>query len=120
MHCLTVISFCTAWAAAYPKSTPDPAQLPQAWVDALNTAVSAGKIPTFGPSKSTGGNPSYPGADPNGDEICSTTYKCRKNPENIYDAPTGLLGVSFDDGPLPVRFVLSRQRDAYKLYHSYI
>ena len=104
MHCLTVISFCTAWAAAYPKSTPDPAQLPQAWVDALNTAVSAGKIPTFGPSKSTGGNPSYPGADPNGDEICSTTYKCRKNPENIYDAPTGLLGVSFDDGPLPVRF----------------
>lgn len=47
----------------------------------------------------------YPGADPNSNEICSTTYKCRKNPENIYDAPDGQLGVSFDDGPLPVRLV---------------
>ncbi|KAK7695815.1 hypothetical protein QCA50_000453 [Cerrena zonata] len=91
----------STWAAAYPRSTPDPTQLPQAWVDALNDAVSSGKIPSFGPSKATGGNPMYPGADPSSDTICSTTYKCRKNPDNIYDAPDGLLGVSFDDGPLP-------------------
>ncbi|KAI0081799.1 glycoside hydrolase/deacetylase [Panus rudis PR-1116 ss-1] len=89
------------WASGYPRSTPDPNQLPQQWVDALNAAVSAGKIPNFPPSTATGGNPTYPGQDPNSDVICSTTYKCRKNPDNIYDAPQGVIGISFDDGPLP-------------------
>ena len=72
-------------------------------MDALNEAVAAGKIPDIPPTKDTGGNPEYAkGLDPMSDEICSTTWKCRKNPENVYDVPDGIFAISFDDGPLPV------------------
>ena len=48
----------------------------------MNAAVAAGKIPDIPPTKDTGGNPEYAkGLDPMSDEICSTTWKCRKNPE---------------------------------------
>ncbi|CAL1700614.1 unnamed protein product [Somion occarium] len=91
-----------AWSAAYPQSTPDANQLPELWVDALNSATAQGKIPGFAPSTPTDGNPVYPdGVDPLGNDVCSTTYKCRSDPDNIYDAPDGVMGISFDDGPLP-------------------
>lgn len=93
----------TEWYAAYPQSTPDPNALPKQWVDALNAAVAAGKIPDIPPSNPTDGNPVYPnGLDPNSDAICSSTYKCRKNTEIVWDAPDGVFGISFDDGPQPV------------------
>ena len=67
----------------------------------MNAAVAAGKIPDIPPSTMTSGNPTYGSLDPNGDEVCSTTYKCRKN-DWIWDAPDGVWGAGFDDGPLPV------------------
>jgi peptidoglycan/xylan/chitin deacetylase (PgdA/CDA1 family) len=43
------------------------------------------------------------GVDPNSPEICSSTYQCRI-PGDVWDAPAGFLGLSFDDGPEAVRF----------------
>lgn len=76
--------------------------MPQEWTDALNAAVAAGKIPSYAPSTSTGGNPTYAdGLDPTGSEVCSGTYKCRIDGQ-IWDAPDGTVGISFDDGPVDV------------------
>ncbi|CDO75610.1 Carbohydrate Esterase Family 4 protein [Trametes cinnabarina] len=87
------------WTAGYPPAKPDPNALPKAWTDAYNAAVSAGKIPKIPPS-TLNGNPVYPqGFDPNGNVVCSATYKCRNN-DDIWDAPDGVWGASFDDGPL--------------------
>ncbi|KAI0719530.1 hypothetical protein C8T65DRAFT_568947 [Cerioporus squamosus] len=93
------------WSAGYPD-TDVTKGLPQAWTDALNAAVKAGKIPNIPVSTSTGGNPTYPqGFDPNGPTVCSATYKCR-NKEDLWDAPDGVFGSSFDDGPLPTSMPL--------------
>ncbi|KAI0774298.1 hypothetical protein C8Q74DRAFT_1218124 [Fomes fomentarius] len=91
------------WSAGFPTGKMDPngAGLPKAWVDALNAAVKAGKIPDLPTSTSDGGNPVYPqGFDPLGPTVCSATYKCR-NKEDLWDAPDGVFASSFDDGPLP-------------------
>lgn len=91
-----------AWSSKYPQSSPDVSALPQEWTDALNAAVAAGKIPSYAPSTSTGGNPTYAdGLDPTGSEVCSGTYKCRIDGQ-IWDAPDGTVGISFDDGPVDV------------------
>lgn len=83
----------------------DPNALPQAWVDAYNKVKSAGKIPADVPvsTQTNGGNPTYGNLDPNGPVVCSATYKCQ-SPGDIWDAPDGYFGSSFDDGPLPVRY----------------
>lgn len=72
-------------------------------MDALNAAVAAGKIPSFDPSTlNENGAPVYDdNLDPNGDTVCSATYKCRID-DQLWDAPDGVVGLSFDDGPLPV------------------
>ncbi|KAF9462650.1 hypothetical protein BDZ94DRAFT_1309542 [Collybia nuda] len=90
------------WSSGFPQSTPDPNKLPAEWVNALNAAVAAGKIPNVPQSTNTPGvNPVYPqGVNPNGPEVCSATYKCR-HPEDIWDAPPNYFGTGFDDGPLP-------------------
>ncbi|KAJ3545390.1 hypothetical protein NMY22_g2459 [Coprinellus aureogranulatus] len=91
------------WAAPFPKAIPDSSQLPQEWVDALNAADAAGKIPHIPQSSAPGGqsNPVYPpGVNPSSPEICSATYKCRIA-EDIWDAPDGVFASSFDDGPYP-------------------
>ncbi|KAJ7781239.1 glycoside hydrolase/deacetylase [Mycena metata] len=81
------------WSAAYPQSTPYSTVMPAEWLDALNAAI----FPF--PTNLPGENPTYPsGFDPNGDVVCSATYKCR-NPGDIWDAPDGMVGISFDDGP---------------------
>ncbi|KAI0750852.1 hypothetical protein C8Q80DRAFT_1306961 [Daedaleopsis nitida] len=93
------------WSAGFPNQDPMPvdgANLPKAWVDALNAAVKAGKIPDIPVSTNPDQTfPKYPsGFDPNGPTVCSATYKCR-NKEDIWDAPDGVFASSFDDGPLP-------------------
>ncbi|KAH8118696.1 glycoside hydrolase/deacetylase [Phellopilus nigrolimitatus] len=92
-----------SWSAKYPASTPDPSSLPQSWVDALNAAVSAGKIPDIPPSTSTGGNsPVYPAGTNekrNDPSICAATDRICRIPEDIWDAPDGVIGIGFDDGP---------------------
>ena len=94
------------WAAGFPDKV-DPTKLPQAWVDAYNKAKNAGKIPSNVPvstQANSGANPTYGNLDPNGPVVCSTTYQCRNNSTDvIWDAPDGVFGSSFDDGPLPVR-----------------
>lgn len=94
----------TAWAAAYPTSTPDASAMPQEWKDALNAAVAAGKIPNLAPSTNDPANgPVYAkGLDPMSPDVCSATYKCRLDTD-LWDAPDGQVGISFDDGPIPVR-----------------
>lgn len=94
-----------AWSAPYPTHSPDPSNLPQAWVDALDAAVSAGKIPDIPQSTmDAAGNPTYPKSfNPTSDEVCSGTYKCRIDGD-IWDAPDGVVGACFDDGPLPVSY----------------
>lgn len=94
-----------AWYAAYPTSTPDPSKYPAQWVNALNAAVSAGKIPDIPVSTSSNGdNPVYPNnLSPTSPEVCSATYQCRNLEYDIWDAPNGTVGIGFDDGPLPVR-----------------
>lgn len=91
------------WAAGYPAVPPDSTKMPQAWIDALNQALAAGKIPNSTLANSAGDNtPTYPnGANPNDPSICSASYGC-KAPGDIWDAPDGVLGLSFDDGPIAV------------------
>ena len=86
------------WAKAYPADLPDTAKLPVAWTNALNAAVSAGKIPNIPPSTLVNGNPTYPkGYSATSARVCSGTYQCRI-PGDIWDAPEGTIGCGFDDG----------------------
>lgn len=92
------------WASAYPAGTPVASQMPQPWIDALNAAVQAGKIPNIPPPTQTAASttPIYAqGYNPNDPSVCSTSYGCR-NPGDIFDAPNGVMAIGFDDGPLPV------------------
>src|SRR5882762_1902388 len=49
------------WSSGYPPGLPDTSELPQEWVNALNAAVSAGKIPDIPQShNSPDQDPTYP------------------------------------------------------------
>jgi chitin deacetylase len=77
--------------------------MPQAWTDALNTAVKAGLIPNIPVSTQANpdANPAYAGfPDPSKPPVCSGYAQCRIDGQ-IWDAPDGHVGISFDDGPLP-------------------
>ncbi|PLW09784.1 hypothetical protein PCANC_22293 [Puccinia coronata f. sp. avenae] len=84
-----------------PPDIPGPTPKTE-WVDALNRQKEAGNIPNIKPSiKTADGNIKYEnginGSDPS---ICSWTIGCR-SPTDITDAPAGMMGISFDDGPEP-------------------
>ena len=94
-----------SWAAAYPFGTPDSNAMPQAWKDALNYAVQVGKIPNIPPTSQTSptSSPVYnPSFDPGSPQVCRFSSGCRIDGV-IYDAPSGVMGLAFDDGPLAVR-----------------
>ncbi|EGO01889.1 carbohydrate esterase family 4 protein [Serpula lacrymans var. lacrymans S7.3] len=95
------------WANAYPQDTINVTAIPKAWIDALNSAVSAGKIPNLPPStvNSQGFTTYSGGLDPNGQEVCSATYQCYVA-DDLWNAPQGDVGLSFDDGPLPTSTAL--------------
>jgi len=99
------------WSAGFPPGDPDTASLPQAWVDALDEAVNADKIPDVPVSTSiSGSDPVYPtGYDPMSPAVCSSTYRCI-TPGDLWDAPEGVIGLGFDDGPLPVRAIHESDR----------
>ncbi|KAG8895009.1 hypothetical protein FRB99_000818 [Tulasnella sp. 403] len=85
------------WAAQYPPANPDSTKMPQAWIDALNKAQAAGLIPNI--SMSTNEGETYPaGVNATSPQVCSSTQQCRA-PGDIWDAPDGMIGISFDDGP---------------------
>ena len=69
--------------------------MPKFWVDKLNAAVAAKKIPDIPPSNAS----IYPpGVDPISAQVCSGTYKCII-PGDIWEGPDGVFASSFDDGP---------------------
>ncbi|TDL29874.1 glycoside hydrolase/deacetylase [Rickenella mellea] len=96
------------WLAAYPSTTPDNTKLPQAWVDKLNAAVAAGQIPNIPQTTEANGSaPVYPqGVQQDSTDVCSTTNRVCRNPDDIWDAPPGTVGIGFDDGPLPTSAAL--------------
>lgn len=77
--------------------------MPQAWVNALNSAVAAGKIPNTPVSTVVPGSiPVYPnGTDPTNPNVCSGSVKCMI-PGDIWNAPDGIYASAFDDGPTQV------------------
>jgi chitin deacetylase len=80
------------WLSAYPQGLPDTSKLPQEWVNALNTAVAAGKIPNLAPSKNNpAGIPTYGNLKPTSPQVCSGTYQCQIAGD-IWAAPDGFLG----------------------------
>ncbi|KAJ7258167.1 carbohydrate esterase family 4 protein [Mycena rebaudengoi] len=95
-----------AWSAPFPDPNNlmlDLQKIPEAWKQALQSAIDRNAIPDVPVSTNIPDqNPVYPaGHDPNGPEVCSSTYKCRI-PGDIWDAPDGMIGISFDDGPTEV------------------
>jgi len=85
-----------AWNNMWPGyDTPDPTQMPTLWMQALTNAENAGLIPNIPPSV----NGVYPaGTNPVDPSVCSSYEQCQA-PGDIWNAPDGMLGVSFDDGP---------------------
>ncbi|KAH8088075.1 hypothetical protein HD553DRAFT_367411 [Filobasidium floriforme] len=91
------------WQAQYPApgTTPPTSSLPQAWLDRLAAVTASPDFPKFGPTQPNNGYPTYAnglkGTDP---EVCSFTYECISE-EDLTDAPQGVVGLNFDDGPTP-------------------
>ncbi|KAK6908129.1 hypothetical protein I203_102130 [Kwoniella mangroviensis CBS 8507] len=78
-----------------PGSTPPTDSLPQAWTDKLKTI----NLPDVQPSSPNNGYPTYAdGETPYDQKICSFTYQCTTD-EDLYNPPSGVLALSFDDGP---------------------
>lgn len=100
----------SAWLAAYPSSDPtnaiDKSKVPAAWLNALNAAVAAGKIPDIPISTQPNGEyttPVYNKGTLSFDDptVCSANAQTCQIPGDIWDAPTGVVGIGFDDGPTP-------------------
>ncbi|KAG8885646.1 hypothetical protein FRB97_000089 [Tulasnella sp. 331] len=86
-----------AWTAMYPGyNVPDPTKMPASWIQALANVEAAGLIPDIAPT--TGEGIYAEGVNASDPEICSAAWQCRA-PGDIWDAPDGMLGVAFDDGP---------------------
>lgn len=83
-------------------AVPTAEQTPKEWLDALDAAVGAGKVPNIAPSVSQDGNPVYAnnaGFDPN---TCSwTVTKCTSGTD-VVNAPANHMAIAFDDGPTGV------------------
>ncbi|KDQ07998.1 carbohydrate esterase family 4 protein [Botryobasidium botryosum FD-172 SS1] len=97
-----------AWTAAYPSNI-NTTTVPAAWMTAYTNAKNAGLIPNLAPTTLVNGNPTYAtGVDPMSATVCSSTDQCRINgtTTQIWDAPDGMIGVAFDDGPLPPSTIL--------------
>ncbi|KAG8726567.1 hypothetical protein FRC11_014923, partial [Ceratobasidium sp. 423] len=72
---------------------------------ALDRAIASGRISMNVPAATLNeGAPSYRNSsgamDPAEQPICSGFVKC-KGAGQIYDMPDGIVGLSFNDGPLP-------------------
>lgn len=90
------------WSQGFPDTIPDSSKMPQEWQNALQVAVAAGKIPNIPTASLVNQNPVYPsGSNSSGSEICSATVGCRVAGD-LWDAPNGVLALSFDDGPTTV------------------
>ncbi|KAG8689429.1 hypothetical protein FRC09_012427 [Ceratobasidium sp. 395] len=115
------------WTKKYPPGKLTTAGIPTGWIDVLNQAVSAGKIPSNCPvsKQSGGGAPTYKNGtkniDPAKEPICSSSSQCTGDGQ-IYDVPDGIVAISFDDGPLPPAMKLQEflRSKNQKVTHFYI
>ncbi|KAJ1299802.1 hypothetical protein OPQ81_000701 [Rhizoctonia solani] len=114
------------WKAKFPTGRLNATSVPQPWLDAMNKAISDGRIPstdtvpvatTAGVYRSKSGTTLDGGKAP----ICSSTVGC-KDATQIYDVPAGVVAISFDDGPQPAsRGLLKFLRDNnQKVTHFFI
>ncbi|BGP13247.1 hypothetical protein JCM10213_004983 [Rhodosporidiobolus nylandii] len=88
-------------ASAYPAAGVTGPAPKAAWVATLEAAHSAGRIPNVSQAYMGDDNPAYPdGVDVGADGVCSWTLTGCLAPTDIFQAPNGSWGVSFDDGPL--------------------
>ncbi|KAG0662253.1 hypothetical protein C6P46_003439 [Rhodotorula mucilaginosa] len=69
------------------------------WIASYDAAKNAGKIPEIPHSRLVNGNIVYP-AEVHAEAVCSWTVTGCFGPRDIFNAPDGLYGISFDDGPL--------------------
>ncbi|KAE8215765.1 hypothetical protein CF327_g1002 [Tilletia walkeri] len=87
---------------AYPPLDGKPLsaqQIKPEWKAALDAAVKAGKIPDIPVSTSPdGGTPTYP-ANTDMSKVCSWSTNQCQGPNDIHQAPDGVAGINFDDGP---------------------
>lgn len=92
---LSKVTFDRRQDRQYPAQyeVPDTSVTPQAWTDAYNAAKAQGKIAGIPPSTmDQNGNINYPDNLNNDPGVCSwTTIKCY-GPNDIYKAPTNVLG----------------------------
>ncbi|KZV97230.1 glycoside hydrolase/deacetylase, partial [Exidia glandulosa HHB12029] len=96
------------WLANFPANpSPDHPgslpvdKLPKAWTDAYEAAVANGKIPAIPPTTVSymEGWAKYPdGFDPTSREVCSSYEQCYTDTD-LVDPPSGVIVISFDDGP---------------------
>jgi len=88
-----------AWTAQYPTGLPE-TNIPPEWLQALNKAVADGKIPSITiPTIPNGNDPDYGSDNATSTAICSSYFNCRADGD-IWDLPDGMLGLTFDDGPV--------------------
>ncbi|GAA5908722.1 uncharacterized protein JCM6883_004151 [Sporobolomyces salmoneus] len=75
----------------------------QEWIDKYNEAKAAGRIPGDSPSSldATGNIVYAPGVRTGPNGVCSWTVAHCFDTFDVSDAPDGMYGVSFDDGPTP-------------------
>ncbi|KAJ9118098.1 hypothetical protein QFC22_003997 [Naganishia vaughanmartiniae] len=91
------------WKALYPsvEKVPDVSTTPKSWTAALAAAKEAGGYPSGVPltTADASGNYVYPaGVNPSVEPVCSFPSGCNKA-SDFYNAPDGVLALSFDDGP---------------------
>lgn len=92
-----------AWRAKFANLGQNPeANIPQAWLDALHRAQAANLIPNIPLATSPDGGSTAvypPGVNGGQEPICSSQFQCRHT-DDIWDAPSGMIGLSVDDGPV--------------------
>ncbi|KAH7319548.1 hypothetical protein B0J17DRAFT_724077 [Rhizoctonia solani] len=122
----TVTVGSTEWRAKYPTGPLNGTAIPQAWQDALKSAVDAGLIPSTSVvpiATSPGVYSSRSGATLDGSKapICSSSLGC-KDDTQIYDVPDGIVAISFDDGPFPASRTLYKflRDNNQKVTHFFI
>lgn len=96
------VQFTKRQSSTYPATlqTPPQSSLKQEWIDALNAATAAGKIPNISPSTvNADGSISYPNGIGSSKDTCNWTISKCLGARDISSVPDHEWTISFDDGP---------------------
>ncbi|SNX81971.1 related to CDA2 - sporulation-specific chitin deacetylase [Melanopsichium pennsylvanicum] len=99
----------------YPPAlaVPTAAETPKEWLDALQAATAAGKIPNIAPAMNQGGNIVYANNVGFDQATCSWTVTKCVSKNDIVNAPDNHMAIGFDDGPT------SKSDDLYSFLNQY-